>query len=148
MKPTRIAVTRGATVAGSDGRTQSKVEYTIEMALEDPGEIQVVKAEVEAIVNTWLAAFTMASSQGPAPKTAASTGVEDLVAEALIRATVMEGKVGRWLWSRDTLELKAALLDAGRKLIVEVDGKTWDVKLGDGQNEKDAFVSFWPRTSR
>lgn len=48
MKTTRIVVTRGITATGSYERTWSKAEYTVEMGLEDQGEIQVAKVEAEA----------------------------------------------------------------------------------------------------
>lgn len=148
MKPTRIVVTRGATIESPDGKTWSKAEYALEFEVETPTEAQVAKAEAEATIATWLAAFTMATTGPDREPARAPQGAEDLVAEALIRATAMDGKAGRWLWSRDEPDLKAALLASGRKMSADIDGKTWNVKLGDSREEKDAFVSFWPASNR
>lgn len=145
MKPTRVVVTRGLTVTSPDGKAWSKAEYSLEFEVENPTEAQVAKVEAEATVAAWLAAFTMAAT-GPAGEPGRPPQDADaLAAEALIRATPMEGKPGRWLWSKNEPELKAALLGSSGKMSMDIDGKTWDVKLGDGRDERDAFISFWPR---
>jgi len=138
-------VTRGATLTSPDGKAWSKAEYTLEMALEDPSEIQVAKAEAEATLASWLAAFTLAATGPPGEPARPPQGADALAAEALIRATSMDGKAGRWLWSKNEPKLKAALLGSDGKLSMDIDGKPWDVKRGDGRDERDAFISFWPR---
>ena len=146
MRPTRIVVTRGATITSPDGKSWSKAEYTFEMEVEAPSEIQVAKAEAEATVSAWLAAFTMTAT-GPAGEPAqAPMAVDAFVVDAFRQATQMKDKPGRWMWSRNAPELKRALLASGGKATATIDGVAYDVKLGDSREEKNAFLSFWPQS--
>lgn len=76
---------------------------------------------------------------------AAEVAVEKAAKEALAKATSMKNKPGLWLWSRDSPALKDALLKSNRRLTVTIEGKGYDVRLGDGREKKDAFISFWPK---
>ena len=146
MKPTKIVVTKGATTTGPEGKTWAKCEYSIEFEVETPTEAQVAKAEAEATIDAWLAAFTMAPPSGPGPEAAPSADINALAAAAFDQTTAMKDKPGRWMWSRRALELKGALLARGGKATVIIDGVTYDLKLGDSRDEANAFLSFWPRS--
>jgi len=76
---------------------------------------------------------------------AAEVAVEEAAKEALTKATPMKNKPGLWLWSRDSPALKDALLKNNRRLTVTVEGKSYNVRLGDGREEKNAFISFRPK---
>jgi len=148
VKLTRIVVTKGATITEPDGKTWSKFEYSLELALEAPNELDIAKAEAEATINAWLAANTTVAPPATTRPEPGPKDINALVANALSRATPMKDKPGSWCWSSKEPELKNALLSQDGKATVAIGGKRYDVKLGDGEEEKDAFISFWPRTGR
>lgn len=113
-------------------------------------EIEKLKAQVNRIyeglagIVSALNELEEAWEQG-GKAVAAEVAVEKVAKEALAKATPMKNKPGLWLWSRDSPALKDALLKSKRRLTLTIEGKNYNVRLGDGREEKDAFISFWPK---
>jgi len=148
LKPTRIVVSRGVSVNQETGEVWSRAEYTVEVDLEGSVDLDGARRSLSGLIQSWLEAETMSQAKpvGGAQPSQRDVGV--LVAEALRKAQAMKDKPGKWAWSRDHPGLKAALLDQEGKLRLNVDGVVYDVKLGDSKEERDAFISFWPRSGR
>jgi len=116
-------------------------------------DIEKLKAQInriyEGLAGIVNALEEIEEAWGQGGKEAATAiAAEKTVKEALSRAKPMREKAGFWMWSRDAPDLKNLLLANNRRLAVSVDGKGYNISIGDSREEKDAFISFWPKSTQ
>lgn|GEM_PF-2228748 len=135
MKPTRIVVSGGVSVNRETDKTWMKVEYEVEMALEGPGELEVAKAELTALIRGWLEAEAlMMPMLATAPAAPAMDGLESLPWKTYRTREPCKPDEAGWIFSntKGTERLLEALKD-GKGAPVPVGG--WVYRLSGDQEQ-------------